>query len=310
MRKLLGVGAVAAVMVLPAVAMADTASAYNLFVLGDMNAKWSDTEGRVAVKGSANLSGYTVGANASGSGVNFVVGQNLTENGGSTNGMTYVGGTSSFTNFGAPDLTPPGTAIPVDFATEQSRLDALTTTLSNYADTGTVGTVPWGGQFTVDAATSGVGGLNVFSISGAALASSNTFTIDLAPGQTVLINVDGSADSMTGGLNIVGGDASQVLWNFSDATTLSFANIALLGSVLAPNANYLGGWGQLDGELIVKSFSDTYGATQINSGYNLVGDLMNPPTTGVPEPAAWALMILGFGAMGAMLRRRRRLAAA
>ena len=26
---------------------------------------------------------------------------------------------------------------------------------------------------------------------------------------------------------------------------------------------------------------------------------------GVPEPASWALMILGFGAMGAMLRRRR-----
>ena len=27
--------------------------------------------------------------------------------------------------------------------------------------------------------------------------------------------------------------------------------------------------------------------------------------TGVPEPASWALMIVGFGAMGAMLRRRR-----
>jgi len=25
----------------------------------------------------------------------------------------------------------------------------------------------------------------------------------------------------------------------------------------------------------------------------------------VPEPAAWTLMIAGFGAMGAMLRRRR-----
>lgn len=28
------------------------------------------------------------------------------------------------------------------------------------------------------------------------------------------------------------------------------------------------------------------------------------PTPGVPEPAAWALMILGFGAVGGMLRRR------
>jgi hypothetical protein len=30
-----------------------------------------------------------------------------------------------------------------------------------------------------------------------------------------------------------------------------------------------------------------------------------PPTGGVPEPSAWALMILGFGAAGAALRRRR-----
>ncbi|MBS0334045.1 MAG: PEPxxWA-CTERM sorting domain-containing protein [Proteobacteria bacterium] len=35
-----------------------------------------------------------------------------------------------------------------------------------------------------------------------------------------------------------------------------------------------------------------------------------PPLTNiaVPEPGAWALMILGFGGAGAMLRRRRRLA--
>ncbi len=31
-----------------------------------------------------------------------------------------------------------------------------------------------------------------------------------------------------------------------------------------------------------------------------------PPPPGVPEPASWALMILGFGGVGAMLRSRRR----
>jgi hypothetical protein len=34
------------------------------------------------------------------------------------------------------------------------------------------------------------------------------------------------------------------------------------------------------------------------------------PVADVPEPAAWALMILGFGATGSMLRRRRAMAAA
>ncbi|MBX3482963.1 PEPxxWA-CTERM sorting domain-containing protein [Phenylobacterium sp.] len=33
-------------------------------------------------------------------------------------------------------------------------------------------------------------------------------------------------------------------------------------------------------------------------------------TTGVPEPATWAMMILGFGGVGATLRQRRRLVAA
>jgi PPE-repeat protein len=35
-----------------------------------------------------------------------------------------------------------------------------------------------------------------------------------------------------------------------------------------------------------------------------------PSTVAVPEPATWALMILGFGGAGAMLRQRRRLARA
>jgi hypothetical protein len=30
-----------------------------------------------------------------------------------------------------------------------------------------------------------------------------------------------------------------------------------------------------------------------------------PPTPGVPEPATWAFLVLGFGSLGAMLRRRR-----
>jgi len=35
-------------------------------------------------------------------------------------------------------------------------------------------------------------------------------------------------------------------------------------------------------------------------------DLVDAPTGGVPEPSSWALMILGFGGMGAALRARRR----
>ena len=40
---------------------------------------------------------------------------------------------------------------------------------------------------------------------------------------------------------------------------------------------------------------------------NSVGALT---AVGVPEPASWTLMIVGFGGMGAILRRRRQVQAA
>lgn len=44
-----------------------------------------------------------------------------------------------------------------------------------------------------------------------------------------------------------------------------------------------------------------------NDGRNTLNSLRNQPVpiNGVPEPATWAMMLLGFGGMGAVLRRRR-----
>jgi hypothetical protein len=52
------------------------------------------------------------------------------------------------------------------------------------------------------------------------------------------------------------------------------------------------------------------GAYFDNSGSYAVTVNFPVATSGTPEPAAWALMILGFGAVGAGLRRRRTIAAA
>jgi PEP-CTERM motif len=46
------------------------------------------------------------------------------------------------------------------------------------------------------------------------------------------------------------------------------------------------------------------GTSGANGSY--AGTVSFTPSVGaVPEPAAWALMIMGFGGAGAMLRRRR-----
>lgn len=45
---------------------------------------------------------------------------------------------------------------------------------------------------------------------------------------------------------------------------------------------------------------------QLNGSYQLNVSLDNAVTGAVPEPATWAMMLLGFGGMGVALRRRKR----
>lgn len=48
---------------------------------------------------------------------------------------------------------------------------------------------------------------------------------------------------------------------------------------------------------------------QVGAQLQLEGIGLDDLTPGVPEPATWAMMLLGFGGMGAVLRRRRTVAA-
>ena len=296
-----------AAVVAPVVAHADQAQDYNLFVLNNMNAHGSDVQGRVAVGGNANLSSYSVGANASPNAVNLVVGGNLTAKGGSTVGETIVGGATSYKNWSKAGLQPAGTAIPVDFTSEAARLDTLQGTLDGYAANGQVNYVTYGGVHGYQTTLTGDNAsLNVFDLNGLEASESNTFTINLTPGSIALINVSGSNDVLSdAGIVINGGDASDVLWNFYDASKLSFRSIGLLGSVLAPNADYAG-TGVVDGQLIVKSFSN-YGPNQITQVNDVMfkGDLLNPPSA-VPEPGAWFLLTAGFGILGVAVRSHRK----
>ena len=57
----------------------------------------------------------------------------------------------------------------------------------------------------------------------------------------------------------------------------------------------------------VAYLANSVGTISFTKTHPLLGPL-DGALSGVPEPAAWALMILGFGGVGAMLRQRRRLA--
>ncbi|WP_293900951.1 PEPxxWA-CTERM sorting domain-containing protein [Phenylobacterium sp.] len=104
----------------------------------------------------------------------------------------------------------------------------------------------------------------------------------LAPGAATLDNVSGNGTAVTwagGHVNI-----TTPLNLIAGANTLTFA----YNSLGAGHAGFQGTGDEGWGVQAIKVTSDGRG-----------------PTGGVPEPASWALMILGFGALGTMVRRQR-----
>lgn len=292
-----------------------TAADFNLFVLGDKNAAGSDVEGAVAVGGNAGFSGFSIGASLPPSQAgyaNLVVGGNLTLGGGTVVGQTLVGGT--YSGPGYFNVTANDHALPVNFAAESTRVNNLSDYYATLGQTAGATSARVGSTLTINALGAGQ---NIINLSAADLAAASRTNLNLGANSTVIINVDGSVDSFTGGLYLNGSQmsgghiagASNILWNFSDATSLSIHDIGMIGSVLAPDANFYGS-GVIDGQLVVDNFYQYNNSTmQVNWAQAAPGLLSFSPRA-VPEPATWAMMIGGFGLMGAALRRRRMLQSA
>jgi hypothetical protein len=58
--------------------------------------------------------------------------------------------------------------------------------------------------------------------------------------------------------------------------------------------------------MTIDNNNEGWAVTLGKSSLSIDGGVLPPPTPGVPEPATWALMLMGFGAAGAALRSRRR----
>ena len=81
-------------------------------------------------------------------------------------------------------------------------------------------------------------------------------TIKAPAGSTVVINVDGATNKMTNfGTTITGTTRQRVLYNFSEARTLSISSVAVQGTVLAPFAAVTFSNGSIDGTLIGASIN-------------------------------------------------------
>ncbi|MCH8623141.1 choice-of-anchor A family protein, partial [Undibacterium sp. TS12] len=100
----------------------------------------------------------------------------------------------------------------------------------------------------------GTSGTQIFSVKGADLLSVTYANfVNLNPGQTLIINVTGDS-GMQGGMPD-GFKNYNALFNFSTAKKLTFTNVALNASILAPLATVSGGSGVVDGNVVVNNWN-------------------------------------------------------
>jgi hypothetical protein len=142
---------------------------------------------------------------------------------------------------------------------------------------------------------------------------------DLAPGNGFYVDLDGS----TGSGNDPAGQLTSVLSFGAGTYTLHFD---LAGNLRgAPDQSTTVSLGSFSTTLTPTAstnfVSHSFTFTTATAGKLVFtehgpsdqqGNLLDNVqlVTGVPEPASWAMMLVGFGAMGALLRNRRRFAVA
>lgn len=302
----------------------DAMGQYNLIVRGNLNSASSEVEGRTFVGGSVlgNASNYNLD-NLPGTGLTVVgnveggkknVSGDIKIGGDVASGVEFqqggaqvlsYGGTLSNTNVNAPDTAVHVPGLGADLAAQRDAMFGGLFELSTYLATlDATDTVQFAGGDAVFNATSG-GDIAVFALNDFSAFQNKAVQFTFPNNyDLVVINVL-STDSLAtaGGMNFNGptGLGTKVIWNFaglSGGDTLAFNN-SWYGSVLAPGA--------------IVSNNTLIQGTLVAAAFNQGGEIHTPGFgdfrfNAIPEPATWALMILGFGSAGAMIRLRRRVA--
>jgi choice-of-anchor A domain-containing protein len=260
---------------------------YTEFILGTSTRTNVDSEGQVAVGGTATFNNFTFDSNINASNIfgtnSLIVGGDL---GGS---QTVVQGFGNalydskstpnlyFNGGGSGSMGPSGTL----FSDARTYLTNESSFLSGLAANGTT-TVNFGAL----SLTGSNNSLDIFTVTGAQLAAAagHGLSITAPAGATVLVNVDGTSDNfsdLTTVLNNV--TNTHVLFNFSQATSLALGDpskggLEGEGTILAPNAAVTFTSGQINGSLIAASLTGT-GETHLDL---FTGTL----PLAVPEPSS------------------------
>jgi choice-of-anchor A domain-containing protein len=264
----------------------DGAGTYDLVVGGNYtNVNTAMNSGDAYVGGNMTWTDPTLGHNA------YVAGS-FTNNsgGGSVGGTIYYGGSfSSGDSLTHSKVSPGSITSPINFASAQSSLTALSAALAGETANGTVSHAS--STYTL---TGTDANLNIFDLTNSSY-SAATINISAPAGSTVIINVPGSAASFTyGSINLSGISANNVIWNFNNATSLALNGIGFNGTILAPGAAFSGTWGDIDGQLIANTVTGTteFHDYLFSGNLGTVNNSQNDPSA-APEPGTWVLLAIG-----------------
>ncbi|WP_181160002.1 collagen-binding domain-containing protein [Sandaracinobacter neustonicus] len=222
------------------------------------------------------------------------------ESGGTGSGWLGDNGGSFATGKGAGFTSGVTSSISSEAAKLEADLTALSTSLAGLETTDGNSITNSYGAMVFTAVSDGTG-KSVFNLTEAAF-SGWQWTLNAAdPTLTIVFNVTGDGSYLWNS-NLAGAFsafADQIIWNFSDATSLNI-NQTVYGSLLSPFAD-LRANSAIRGTVVAKDLQASSGVKMAAFDGTDIG-LADP----APEPATWAMMIAGFGLVGAALRRRER----
>lgn len=290
---------------------------FNLLTFGNTTLLNSDTEGRAAIGGNATFSSYSVGdhaTNPSPTTGSLIVKGNLSATGGQVyNGSIYVGGSYSGPGYslnsaaGSVTTYGLGNAVPFDFSAAQTALAAKSASYGAEAANGT-SVLQWS-TLTLTGTQTGLNAVNIFNITAAQLSAASCLVLNVAADSHVLINVSGTSVTFSN-KGLQGFDAENTLFNFYQATSLTMSGIGVQGSILAVNADVNFQSGQMNGQLIAKSFSGaSWGVGELHNHAfeNQVSSAPSNSLAAVPDAASTGILMLI--ALASLVGTRSRIAA-
>jgi len=276
---------------------------FNLVTFGDVTGT-SHVDGRALIGGDLdsswmvfNMHGAPASAYAA-----LTVGGDITGSGVHVNngGDVVVGGAASTTvnrNGGGTLAQDQGTAGIPDFA---ATLKASSAALAEIA--GVSPAIVNGNKAVFD--TAPTDGLTVYSIDLSFFDLVNEIELALNGADTVVINVSGTSGTLQD--NFLGDSfnaASNVIWNFYEATSLTFDR-QFVGTVLAPYAAVTVTNNNIEGTLVADSAHIGGEIHQRPFAGTLPSADPTPPVA-VPAPAALPVFLAGLAGLGLTARRRR-----